>query len=358
MKIRSKKVITIIASILIIIITTIALTKIYGRKEESKKLKDSNIQKELTSNNITIKTDRVQQTLEKIKKEVEANEVGIVPDGVQRTLDKKSKEEYDEEFINQTPEAKIDSQYTYRIYDDKCFISNNYGKTWAEVLIPIEKLCKVSEGNTYYNSLQEGSYIIDKEKIIFVYGGNQETQLSIIRSDDGGQTWRTIKVDEDNKAVKYVGLKFISFPSKEVGYIVVSSERVMGSERKIIYKTCDGGESFSKVETITNINEHCLYNAVFLTENLGFMAMVCNDSPEIYRTDDGGLTWEIIQIPQVEVDGITPFIQPELVFKEEGKLYLLVGQGDEGDYKGGTCKIKFISEDDGKSFRYTDEILD
>ena len=36
MKIRSKKVITIIASILIIIITTIALTKIYGRKEESK----------------------------------------------------------------------------------------------------------------------------------------------------------------------------------------------------------------------------------------------------------------------------------------------------------------------------------
>jgi photosystem II stability/assembly factor-like uncharacterized protein len=272
--------------------------------------------------------------------------------------EEKQIEEYESEYMVQTKEAKIASKNTYRIFGNTCSISNDNGKTWTKVPIAIEKLCKSADGNSYYNQLQNGSYILDEEKAIFVFGGTPETRLSIVKSMDGGKTWDTVAVEVGKPSIKYARVKFVSFPTKKVGYIVVTTEKNMNQEGKAIFKTTDGGNTFSQVKIKTNIQEHCLNKAVFLTEQLGFITMVGGEKPEIYRTEDGGKIWEIILIPEVSINGVQPFCQPEIPYLKEEKLYLLVGQGADGDYEGGRCKAKFISKDEGKSFQYTNEIVE
>ncbi|RXD24958.1 hypothetical protein EJB02_23595, partial [Acinetobacter baumannii] len=45
-----------------------------------------------------------------------------------------------------------------------------------------------------------------------------------------------------------------------------------------------------------------------------------------YRTDNGYIYSEI-NLPVIEVDGLTPFVQPEIPYFENDELYVLVGQG-------------------------------
>lgn len=52
-----------------------------------------------------------------------------------------------------------------------------------------------------------------------------------------------------------------------------------------------------------------------------------------------------------------PFIQPETPYLENGKLFVLVGQGPQGDFKGGRLMAKYQSEDMGKTWTFK-EIVD
>lgn len=54
--------------------------------------------------------------------------------------------------------------------------------------------------------------------------------------------------------------------------------------------------------------------------------------------------------------GVTfePFIQPETPYIEGYKLFLLVGQGPEGDFKGGKLMAKYKSQDKGKSWEFVE----
>jgi hypothetical protein len=73
-----------------------------------------------------------------------------------------------------------------------------------------------------------------------------------------------------------------------------------------------------------------------------------------YRTIDGGKSFEPIKLPvyMEEWMGLTyePFIQPEAPYLENGTLYILVNQGAQGDFKGGTLKAKYKSEDLGETW--------
>ncbi|KGK83911.1 hypothetical protein DP73_19325 [Desulfosporosinus sp. HMP52] len=73
-----------------------------------------------------------------------------------------------------------------------------------------------------------------------------------------------------------------------------------------------------------------------------------------YRTEDGGKSFAPVIIPAVKESwmGTTlePFIHPETPYVEEGQLFLLVGQGPQGDYMGGTVSAKYKSDDMGKTW--------
>jgi len=265
-----------------------------------------------------------------------------------KASDEASKKAFNNEFIQQTKEPQLSAKNTYRIFNDLCSVSYDYGNNWVDVPILLEDLCHVMDGNSYLNKLQNGSYIISPERTIFTYGGTTDTTLSIIKSTDKGKTWENVQVDKEHKIIYSGRLKFISFVSEKVGYIVVTTERVMNTEAKSVFKTIDGGESWTEIKSETNINEHKLYQAAFLSEDLGFMSMVCNESPELYRTEDGGKTWSVIGISKTNF-----YIQPEIPYLENGKMYLLLNEGDSSENQ----KAMYVSDDNGKSFKFEKEVI-
>lgn len=261
--------------------------------------------------------------------------------------DERSEQEYYEEFLDQSKGAQLNAKNTYRIYNDICSVSYDNGKNWIDIPIPLEKLCRIGDGNSYFNKLQDGSYIISPKRTILAYGQTRDTELYIIKSLDKGKTWKRVQVNKDNNLCPG-RLKFISFVSEKVGYIVVTTERVVSTEAKAIYKTIDGGDNWTEIKPRTNINIHKLYQASFLTEKLGFMSMVCGDKPELFRTEDGGKTWEVIEITMTNY-----YIQPEIPYFKNGKMYLLLNEGEDGFQN---KKAVYISNDNGKSFKFEKEI--
>ena len=83
----------------------------------------------------------------------------------------------------------------------------------------------------------------------------------------------------------------------------------------------------------------------------------------LYRTGDGGKSFQEVQYPSARAvlsDGTyyNPFVMPERVYEEAGKLYMEAGQGPDGDYYGeeGYCHGLYESSDKGTTWSYVGEI--
>lgn len=275
------------------------------------------------------------------------------------------KDEYQQEYIDTIPFEK--RQYTYKIENDCCSVSYDYGETWIEVPLSLEELCTIGDGNSYYNRLQDGSYGITPEKTYFLFGGTNDTTLSVIYSDDQGHHWHTSIVDDTTNVeqkINSVRIKFICFPTPQTGYTVVSSGRTMSQEGQTIFQTTDGGQHWKKMGY--GPSTWLMQYAGFINETVGFISYpsVSGEESNFYRTEDGGKTFSAVSLPIIEVEvgntdnKITPFTQPETPFWQDGKLYLYVNQGDMGDYNGGRCKAVLISEDMGKTWSYTNRLIE
>lgn len=258
-----------------------------------------------------------------------------------------TEEDFQDKFMEQGEEKQIEGPNTYKINNDKCSISFDSGESWDDIPLEMNELCSNEGGYPYKNKLQDGSYVITSKYTAISYGGTNEVPLSIIYSSDSGKTWNTSKVDVDHE-LKCVRVKIVTFINDKCGYIIATNDKTMSVESKFIYKTNDGGNSWSKVNVDTDITGHLLYNAGFVSENVGFLSMVSHDEPIIYRTDDGGKTFEEVKV-EVKDD---MSVQPSVPYISDNKLYLEIGTHQSGDYlydfeKSSVCE----SKDVGKSFR-------
>ncbi|MEH6943646.1 hypothetical protein [Bacillus sp. JJ722] len=91
---------------------------------------------------------------------------------IYNTNGQKEKDEYEQEHLKEIPFEQ--KQYTYKIENKKCFVSYDFGESWKEVPVPIEILAEVGDGNSHYNELQEGSYLIAPEKQPLYMEGQQK----------------------------------------------------------------------------------------------------------------------------------------------------------------------------------------
>ncbi|MEY8741007.1 oxidoreductase, partial [Bacillales bacterium AN1005] len=95
----------------------------------------------------------------------------------------------------------------------------------------------------------------------------------------------------------------------------------------------------------------------FINESTGFLSFgtINPEEPDVYVTEDGGETWTnaVFQIPD-EYKRI--FVTAEVPIKEGNHLAVLVNQGANGDYKGGKVKGKFLSDDNGKTWEFQQEV--
>ena len=99
----------------------------------------------------------------------------------------------------------------------------------------------------------------------------------------------------------------------------------------------------------------------FLTEDYGFASLMHNggDEAELYVTKDGGQSYHLSVFQGVSAtleNGYyyQPYDYPQMPYEEDGRLYVLCGQGADGDYAGGDAAgmALFESTDQGYTFLY------
>lgn len=146
-------------------------------------------------------------------------------------------------------------------------------------------------------------------------------------------------------------------------YRMVPVDRALGSNYYVLLSVDAQGSDYKLV----NLDP---YNGsggeskwiTFIDEKLGFSCLshAAGAYGSLYRTEDGGLHWEVVKYPSAKAklpDGTlyNPFMMPDKVYEKDGKLFMEVGQGTDGDYyddEVGFCHGLYQSEDQGMNWTF------
>ncbi len=157
-----------------------------------------------------------------------------------------------------------------------------------------------------------------------------------------------------------------SFQSPQgMEYRMVGVDRAAGSSYYVLLGTWDQGRtcSFLNPDPYNGSGGAAKWLS-FLDESLGFSCLAYSGGSygSLYRTEDGGRTFTEIEYPSPKItlsngSYYNPFVMPEKVYEENGQLYLVAGQGPEGDYYGenGRCSGLYCSGDRGETWTYVGE---
>lgn len=113
--------------------------------------------------------------------------------------------------------------------------------------------------------------------------------LGVLRSDDGGRSWETLGEANGFRADElYVGSLFMNPADPDVLLAATANDNyqgALGHSIGAIYRTSDGGDSWSRVLDLSNASavEMCTGNP---------SVAYAGSRNGIFRSSDGGLTWE------------------------------------------------------------------
>lgn len=249
--------------------------------------------------------------------------------------------------------------YRYQIENERLKVTYDDGENWQSVPASLGELF-AGDYSGDRQELIEGSYVITPEKTAFVIGEEipgdaefQGTKYKVLQSTDEGETWKKSDVTTSPQ----VRARFLDFTSEQNGSLIISYDRTMGFEANAIYKTENGGESWSLAGSVEQTNQH-VSGGDFMNDQIGYISFGSvreNDEPErpsLYRTADGGETWEELDIPiPLEYKGV--FTEAEVPTFDGTQGILLVNQGPDGDYQGGKVMARFTSVDEGATWFFS-----
>ena len=223
-----------------------------------------------------------------------------------------------------------------------------------EVPVPLsEILDRGDQMDGKLTSLQEGSYQVDENKIIFAYGGSGINPFSVVFYEEESGSFKKSVVTNDYFGGRKI---FIDFPeNSQEGFMIVTGERIVWQEATILFHTTDGGKSWQEVgpagPDFYEESHSLTVAAGFVSNEVGFLTIRDPDTPEIWRTTDGGVTWAKQTVPYVrQYHGMA-----YMPIKKNGVLTLYVGMENYSEY-GGT-KAKYESINDGATWKYCGLVL-
>ena len=242
-------------------------------------------------------------------------------------------------------EMKTDEPMTYYIRDGVLYVTYDSGESFVEVPDGYEGIC--SQGNGTYNELLPyNSYVITEEFTGFVAGH------SLLYSMDRGETWKESRVRQSG----YAADPFLSVTESGY-YVTMAVDRSLGSD---YYATCYS-EDLENWTSISLPDAFCtnLTCSFWTKDGKGYYAK----GEEMLVTLDGGDTFQDIVLPETEeiADelGFDPFDTVEKMYEEDGILYVVVGQGEDGDYiRDGKLAEALYQSEDGVNFSFVEEIAD
>lgn len=257
---------------------------------------------------------------------------------------------YEDKQATQYRMADQDKTYTFQ--NKKLYVTYDHGETYVEVPIPYEDIVV---NNSEY--LSENSYVLRNDATGFI--GNNQTGSYLIYSNDQGATWKNIAIVERQGA----SLSFLS-ATDQGWYATVRVDRSLGHDYYATYLLKEGGvfEQMSG-EAFQHDEFSCLQ---FFDQHVSYFSLPNNasnsDATILYSTDDGTHV-QSITLPKVDstiqTTGYNPFIEVERIYKENDRMYIIVGQGDNGDYAKERKLVKALYQsDDGTTFTFVKEVFD
>ncbi|GAB2562369.1 WD40/YVTN/BNR-like repeat-containing protein [Gracilibacillus alcaliphilus] len=259
------------------------------------------------------------------------------------------------DYADLVPQAvEVEDVISYSLQGDTLTVTFNKGKDW--ITVPVEKeLLFTGEYSGNQQQLIEQSYLLSEERAAFLYAEQSDTgpqNILLISTTDQGKSWEKSLVVEQFPPLRF---RKVDFVDDSFGYVILSGDRTMSQEYSSIFLSYDGGETWEEVNRpdVTRL----VADGGFVDEQTGFVSFgILNpEEPSLYRTQDGGQNWQeaVFEMP----DQYLPvFVQAEMPVKEDDHLTVLVNQGSSGDYDGGLVKGKFISEDQGETWQFVEEV--
>ena len=185
----------------------------------------------------------------------------------------------------QSYSEKLDEQFGYRLVEQKVYITCDYGENWLAVPGEFK--------NTYPSDDEfiSDSYYLDNNKIIFE-NNNGDYFISLIYSDDYGETWQNSVITDTSGYIIY-----IKFFDKENGIAIVCYGNEIGQREHIRASiTTDGGKTWTtQKEEKSSVRINRGAEIEFMSMNQGTIENISYDgSKTIYETTDGGKTWAVM----------------------------------------------------------------
>ena len=189
------------------------------------------------------------------------------------------------------------------------------------------------------DSYTDYNYQISSEKTVFFYTSDNKRYL--VYCDNMSNIWNTVEIDSSTS------IQNIHFINKDVGFMFEIEDTAMGIAFGKISKSTDGGRNWTPISRGIMQGDKEIFKTSsqikFINENTGFLTIpaTSGESCELYMTSDSGKTFSKLDIIQSDI-----YDYYNLPVSENGKLYLEISQGSDGDYNGNDSQ-NYISADNG-----------
>jgi hypothetical protein len=253
---------------------------------------------------------------------------------------------------------------TINAWNEKQYGILYYGKrNWGyntEGLVYVD-----TKGNTMFDS-SASSEIVGYTVSVYVPGKESvytPVRYNLVEDLDSIKRGDSLKEDKDKKNSKKSSNDTDEFYlSDQIGYRLEVTGAAAGSRSYSLNGTSNGGATWESInEDPFSGKVGAAAGITFLDKRLGFLCLSHSGggNGELYRTEDGGVTFKKVDFPEMKVTlngGATynPFDFPGMPYEKDGSLNILVGQGSDGDYNGGT-KALYESKDSGNTWSYIKE---
>lgn len=163
-------------------------------------------------------------------------------------------------------------------------------------------------------------------------------QITVFHTSDGGATWGSSLIETGSRLAAPNG---ISFSDQAHGYLSAAANSLAGQAVNLLYRTADGGRTWTAVRQVGDGLPGS--GAIrFVTPLLGWLAR--GSDHRLFQTEDGGATWSESPLTS---DGLVLRQLPTFLTAAEG--YVVVAYGDK--------VTAYWTEDDGRTWNKRFDLL-
>jgi photosystem II stability/assembly factor-like uncharacterized protein len=133
-----------------------------------------------------------------------------------------------------------------------------------------------------------------RDRIVIHAAGRANGPAKLVRSEDGGATWRLI--DLSDRAGMILDVKFMD---PDIGYVFAATSSDLARSNALILRTGDGGRSWREVYRSARSNE-IIWKSAFPDQRTAYATIQNDDAANvqqrIVKSVDGGLHWKEIPL--------------------------------------------------------------